>query len=236
MARYADSNGLDENTAFANAWRYRDYVIRSFNADKPFDRFVKEQLAGDLLPDGGPEGIVATGFLVLGPKLLAEPDKQKMVMDIVDEQIEATSKAFMGLTVTCARCHDHKFDPIPTRDYYALAGIFKSTKTMSNLATVAMWTERPLTDPALAPKQKEYDAKISEAKRQIKQLKDAKAPEDQVKKAEEALKEIEKQGPPVPMVMAVDEGTVLLNPEWIDRKMFDALKIIEIDPTEPSLA
>ncbi|MBA4066663.1 MAG: hypothetical protein C0501_23750, partial [Isosphaera sp.] len=117
VARYADSNGLDENTAFANAWRYRDYVVRAFNADKPFDRFVKEQLAGDLLPDGGADGLTATGFLVLGPKLLAEPDKQKMLLDIADEQLDVVGKAFLGLTLSCARCHDHKFDPIPARDY-----------------------------------------------------------------------------------------------------------------------
>src|SRR6185369_5653619 len=95
------------------------------------------------------ERLTATGFLCLGPKVLAEPDKDKMVMDIVDEQIEVTSKAFLGLTVACARCHNHKFDPIPTKDYYALAGIFKSTKAMQSLATVAMWNERPLETKAI---------------------------------------------------------------------------------------
>ncbi len=129
VARYADSNGLDENTAFGNAFRYRDYIINAFNKDKPYDQLVREQLAGDLLPastdEERNEHLTATGFLSLGPKVLAEPDKPKMVMDIVDEQIEVTSKAFLGLTVACARCHDHKFDPIPTKDYYALAGIFQ---------------------------------------------------------------------------------------------------------------
>ncbi len=152
VARYADSNGLDENIAFANAFRYRDYVVQAFNKDKPYDQFVREQLAGDLLPattdEERNEHLIATGFLSLGPKVLAEPDKPKMVMDIVDEQIEVTSKAFMGLTVACARCHDHKFDPIPTKDYYALAGIFKSTKTMATLNTVARCNERPLITSA----------------------------------------------------------------------------------------
>ncbi len=152
VARYADSNGLDENIAFANAFRYRDYVVQAFNKDKPYDQFVREQLAGDLLPaatdEERNEHLVATGFLSLGPKVLAEPDKPKMVMDIVDEQIEVTSKAFLGLTVACARCHDHKFDPIPTKDYYALAGIFKSTKTMATLNTVARCNERPLVTSA----------------------------------------------------------------------------------------
>jgi mono/diheme cytochrome c family protein len=146
VARYADSNGLDENTAFGNAWRYRDYVIRSFNQDKPYDEFLREQIAGDLLPDAGenPDRLTGTGFLVLGPKLLAEPDKQKMKMDIADEQLDTLGKAFLGLTVACARCHDHKFDPIPQRDYYSLLSVFTSTRTMKNLATVAQAFERPL--------------------------------------------------------------------------------------------
>src|SRR5207244_2047967 len=150
---YAESNGLDENVAFANAYHYRDYVVSSFNQDKPYNQFIKEQLAGDLMPTDNEtlrnERLTATGFLTLGPKLLAEPDKPKMVMDIVDEQIEVTSKAFLGLTVTCARCHNHKFDPIPTQDYYALAGIFKSTRTMQDLGFVSNWMERPLASPDL---------------------------------------------------------------------------------------
>ena len=148
LVRYADSNGLDENVAFANSYRYRDYVVAAFNKDKPYSEFITEQLAGDLMPakddDQRNERLIATGFLELGPKVLAEPDKDKMVMDIVDEQIDVSSKAFIGLTVACARCHNHKFDPIPTKDYFALAGIFKSTKTMSSLNTVAMWEEKPL--------------------------------------------------------------------------------------------
>src|SRR5262249_48195330 len=155
VARYADSNGLDENTAFANAWRYRDYVIAAFNHDKPFDQLLVEQLAGDLLaPDADEsvnhERLIATGFLALGPKLLAEPDKQKLLMDVVDEQIDVTCRAFLALTVGCARCHDHKFDPIPQADYYSLAGIFKSTRTMASLGTVARALERPLGDKATA--------------------------------------------------------------------------------------
>ncbi|HVK12774.1 MAG TPA: DUF1553 domain-containing protein [Gemmataceae bacterium] len=146
VARYADSNGLDENTAFGNAWRYRDYVIRSFNADKPYDEFLKEQIAGDLMPDAGTNAdrLTATAFLVLGPKLLAEPDKQKMKMDIADEQLDTLGKAVLGLTIGCARCHDHKFDPLPQTDYFSLLSVFTSTRTMKNLATVARAFERPL--------------------------------------------------------------------------------------------
>ncbi len=176
LVRYADSNGLDENVAFANAWRYRDYVVSAFNQDRPYSQFIKEQLAGDLMPTEDEnlraERLTATGFLTLGPKLLAEPDKPKMVMDIVDEQIEVTSKAFLGLTVTCARCHNHKFDPIPTKDYYALAGIFKSTKTMSSLNTVAMWQERSLGNREYEAQKQAYDRQVKTAQEAVNRVTD----------------------------------------------------------------
>ena len=153
VARYADSNGQDENKVMGNAWRYRDWVIRSFNANQPYDRFITEQVAGDLLPSLPVERetldrLVATGFLVLGPKMLAEQDKPKLAMDIVDEQIDTVGRGFLGLTLGCARCHDHKFDPIPARDYYAMAGIFKSTRTMQDLAFVSKFNERPVSTQA----------------------------------------------------------------------------------------
>ena len=130
VARYADSTGMDEDHIYPHAWRYRDYVVKAFNDDLPYNRFVKEQIAGDLMPQPNP---VATGFLALGPKPLAQQDRVQMVYDVVDEQIDATSKAFMGLTVACARCHDHKFDAILTKDYYSLASIFASTTNFRNL-------------------------------------------------------------------------------------------------------
>jgi len=152
VARYADSNGLDENLVYKNAFRYRDYVISAFNKDKPFNQFLTEQLAGDLLPSPdlatSIENWTATGFLTLGAKMLAEDDPMKMEMDIVDEQLDTTARAFMGLTVGCARCHDHKFDPISHADYYSMAGIFKSSKTMENFKVVAKWHEY-----VLAPKE-----------------------------------------------------------------------------------
>ena len=133
VARYAESNGKGANQTYTNAWRYRDYVIDSMNEDKPIDRFILEQLAGDLLPAPSEkqwqEQAIATGFLALGPKNLRERNSRQFTMDMVDEQIDATSTAFLGLTVSCARCHDHKTDPIPTQDYYALAGIFLSSQT-----------------------------------------------------------------------------------------------------------
>ncbi|MBT5322383.1 MAG: DUF1549 domain-containing protein, partial [Verrucomicrobiales bacterium] len=171
VVRYADSNGLDENAAHANAWRYRDYVVTSFNADKPFDQFVIEQIAGDLLPTKGEaarrEQRIATGFLSLGPKVLAEPDKMKMEMDIIDEQIDTLGKALLGLTLGCARCHDHKFDPIPTADYYALAGIFKSTKTMDSLKTIAKWHEHSFATPAHKKLKEKHEALIATQKKVV---------------------------------------------------------------------
>ncbi|WP_395738830.1 PSD1 and planctomycete cytochrome C domain-containing protein [Prosthecobacter sp.] len=135
VARYSDSNGLDENIALGTAWRYRDYVVQAINADKPFDQFITEQIAGDLLDAKDlatrKEHVTATAFLNLGAKVLAEPDKEKLTMDVVDEQIDVMGRAFMGLTLGCVRCHDHKFDPIPQDDYYALAAIFKSTQSFS---------------------------------------------------------------------------------------------------------
>ena len=154
VVRYADSNGLDENVAHGNAWRYRDYVIAALNADKPFDQFVREQVAGDLLvaeddtPQRRAELLTATGFLVLGPKVLAEGDEQKLQMDIIDEQIDTAGKAFLGLAIGCARCHDHKFDPLSQADYYALAGIFQSTRTMESLKRIAKWNENLIASPA----------------------------------------------------------------------------------------
>jgi hypothetical protein len=165
VVRYADSNGLDENAAHANAWRYRDYVVQSFNSDKPYDQFLVEQIAGDLLPatDDTQKHVhlIATGFLSLGPKVLAEPDKVKMEMDIIDEQIDTLGRAVLGITFGCARCHDHKFDPVPTDDYYALAGIFKSTKTMDSLETIAKWHENSLATPAENKLKENHDALIS---------------------------------------------------------------------------
>jgi hypothetical protein len=133
VARFAESSGKDANIAFPHAWRYRDYVIAAFNADKPFDQFVREQIAGDLLPSKNQqehaEHLIATGFLAVGTKGLNEMNQRQFALDLADEQIDAVSQSVLGLTVACARCHDHKFDPIPQRDYYAMAGIFLSTET-----------------------------------------------------------------------------------------------------------
>jgi hypothetical protein len=134
LARYADSNGLDENFLFREAWRYRNWVIAAVNHDLPFDRFTTEQLAGDLLPydslDQRDGQRIAAGFLVVGPKVLLGNEEQRQRLEVADEQLDTIGRTFLGQTLGCARCHDHKFDPIPTADYYALAGIFTSTQVM----------------------------------------------------------------------------------------------------------
>ena len=131
VARYGESTGSSRNIPFPHAWRYRDYVIDAFANDKPYDQFIREQVAGDLLPAGSDaerdQNLIATGFLALGVKDVNQRFKVRFIMDNVDEQIDTVSRSILGLTVSCARCHDHKFDPIPTADYYALAGIFRST-------------------------------------------------------------------------------------------------------------
>jgi len=138
VARFAESTGRERNFTFPEAWRYRDYVIAALNADKPYDQFIREQVAGDLLParDSVEQAghLTATGFLALGPKGLNEKNREQFRMDVIDEQIDTTTRAVLGLTVACARCHDHKFDPVPQKEYYALAGIFRSTETFFGTA------------------------------------------------------------------------------------------------------
>lgn len=133
VARYAESSGQELNATYPHAWRYRDYVIDSFARGKPIDEFITEQIAGDLLPAADDaeraEHLIATGFLAIGTKNLSEQNTRQFRFDLVDEQIDTTTQALLGTTAACARCHDHKFDPISMADYYALAGIFLSSET-----------------------------------------------------------------------------------------------------------
>ena len=133
VARFAESTGKEVNLAFPHAWRYRDYVIAAFNKDKPYDQFLREQLAGDLLPAKDDkqraEQLVATGFLAMGTKSVNQANPRQFALDLADEQIDTVSQGLLGVTAACARCHDHKFDPISQREYYSMAGIFLSTDT-----------------------------------------------------------------------------------------------------------
>jgi len=151
VARYAESNGndgLSRNPTFPHAWRYRDYVIDSFNRDTPYDQFIIEQLAGDLLDSESPEERdrhrVATGFLAMGAKP-AKAMNDNFAMDVVADQIEVIGNGLLGMSIACARCHDHKFDPISAKDYYAIAGFFTSSTTMWGLAANEKLTA-PATD------------------------------------------------------------------------------------------
>jgi hypothetical protein len=146
VARFGQSLTL-RGFVLEEAWRYRDYVIEVFNRDQPYDTFVREQLAGDLIAPADladrQRALVATTFLALGNTNLEEQNKRLLEMDVVDEQLDTLGKAFFGQALGCARCHDHKFDPIPMRDYYALAGILKSSRQLEH-ANVSKWLERPL--------------------------------------------------------------------------------------------
>lgn len=137
VARYGESTGPSRNIPYPHAWRYRDYVIDAVNRDVPFPQFIREQIAGDLLPAGDDaerdRQLIATGYLALGVKDVNQRFPVRFMMDNVDEQIDVVTRSVLGLTVTCARCHDHKFDPVPQHDYYALAGIFTSTEMHAGL-------------------------------------------------------------------------------------------------------
>jgi hypothetical protein len=128
VARYADTGGFEQDYTYPNAWRYRDYVIRSFNADKPFDRFTREQVAGDELWPDDPEAVTATAMYCVGP-VLGESAMigSQLEYEWLTDAADATGSAFLGLTFGCARCHDHKFDPITQRDYYAMQAFFAAS-------------------------------------------------------------------------------------------------------------
>ena len=160
LARYADSKGyiLTQERSFAFSYTYRDYVIRSFNEDKPYDRFVTEQLAADLMPEvkaGDTSALAAMGFLTLGRRFLNNQQ------DIIDDRIDVTTRGFMGLTVTCARCHDHKYDPIPTKDYYSLYGVFASSTEPGELPLIGAVKRTPEViafEAEVAKREAAYDA------------------------------------------------------------------------------
>jgi hypothetical protein len=173
VVRFAESLTL-RGFVLPEAWRYRDYVIESFNSDRPYDAFLRQQIAGDLLPAESVEDrqrqLIATTFLALGNTNLEEQDKQQLDMDVVDEQLDVLGKAILGQTIGCARCHDHKFDPIPTRDYYALAGIFRNTQALEH-ENVSKWMEVPLPLSAREEAQfLEQEATIADLERRAERL------------------------------------------------------------------
>lgn len=178
VARYAESSGKEVNVTYPHAWRYRDYVIDSFNKDRPYDEFLRQQIAGDLLPVGAgsdakerwSENLVATGFLALGTKTLTERNGRQFELDQVDEQIDVLGSVVLGVSVACARCHDHKFDPIPQADYYALAGIFQSTDTY--YGTINSQQNRRPTSLITLPTRDSEDYHRSLTQSELQSLKD----------------------------------------------------------------
>ncbi len=173
VARYAESITL-RGFILPQAWRYRDYLIAAYNQDRPFDQMIHEQLAGDLMATGDTaeraNQLIATGLLAMGNTNLEQQDKDQLEMDYIDEQLELVGRAFLGQTIGCARCHDHKFDPIPTRDYYALAGVFHSAVAMRH-DNVSKWIEQPL--PLQAAEETRYsqlEDGVTELDTRIKQL------------------------------------------------------------------
>ena len=179
VARYADSVGKTRNIPFPHAWRYRNYVIDAFNSDKPYNEFVAEQIAGDLWESKDAkdheENLIATGLLALGSMDLNERDGEQFQLDRIDDQMDTIGRSMMGLTLGCARCHDHKFDPIAQTDYYAMAGIFASTKTLSGQQNrqggnkeyyqSSLLTRLDAPTAAEAVESKPVDAKINTANR-----------------------------------------------------------------------
>ncbi|MCB1226634.1 MAG: DUF1553 domain-containing protein [Verrucomicrobiales bacterium] len=177
ITRFAESSGGGRTLPFKDAWRFRDYVIESIHHNVPLDQMIVEQIAGDLLAaDSNAERrrqLSATAFLALGPTNYEEQDKGMLRMDIIDEQLEVIGRSFMGMTLGCARCHDHKFDPVTTRDYYALAGIFRSTQTLRNYTdNVAHWVDTALPlDEELEQALKAKEARLASLKSDLEAVK-----------------------------------------------------------------
>ncbi|MSU35982.1 MAG: DUF1553 domain-containing protein [Pedosphaera sp.] len=183
QVRYADSvdkRQIGQPGDISEAYRYRDWVVNAFNDDLPYDQFVIQQFAGDLIPGSGPDGfnpqgIVATSMLAIGRWEQGEADKEKMMTDIVDDQVDVTGRTFLGLTLACARCHDHKFDPISAHDYYALAGTFYSSHIIPEVGGKGGDTQRlriPLDSPAELERRKKRELRIGELEDRIERTLD----------------------------------------------------------------
>jgi hypothetical protein len=172
LVRYAETNGYEFDAVKPSAWRYRDYVIASLNADKPYDRFVKEQLAGDELEPATAEGLIATGYYRLGPWDSGAPDRLQAAYDELDDVVSTTGQVFLGLTVGCARCHDHKIDPLPHKDYYRLLAFFHNVQRYNPRRAL-----RSIGNAGDQGKQKqeiaEYQKHLGAVRQQVRAIEDA---------------------------------------------------------------
>jgi mono/diheme cytochrome c family protein len=176
LVRYAETNGYEFDTAKPHVWRYRDYVIASLNADKPYDRFVKEQIAGDELDPETTDGLIATGFYRLGPWDGGAPDRLQAAYDELDDIVSTAGQVFLGLTVQCARCHDHKIDPFPQKDYYRLLAFVHNVQRYNPRSAV-----RTIGGKADAELQKQeiaaFKERLAEVERQMKAIEGALRPQ-----------------------------------------------------------
>jgi hypothetical protein len=175
LVRYAETNSFERDGVKPHVWRYRDYVIRSLNDDKPYDRFVLEQLAGDELPEPDADSLIATGYYRLGLWDDEPADKRQARYDWLDDIVSTTGQVFLGLTINCARCHDHKIDPLPQRDYYALLSFFHNVTPMGDRHMNPAFIERPLPEAGVTPAEaadlaRERDRRRAEAEANIKAI------------------------------------------------------------------
>jgi mono/diheme cytochrome c family protein len=193
LVRYAETNSFERDGAKPHVWRYRDYVIRSFNDDKPYDRFVLEQLAGDELPEPSADALIATGYYRLGLWDDEPADKRQARYDWLDDIVSTTGQVFLGLTINCARCHDHKIDPLPQRDYYSLLAFFHNVTPMGDRHMNPAFIERPLPAAGVTPAEaadlaRERDRRRAEAEANIKAI------EQRIKEhGEQALDDLARQ-------------------------------------------
>jgi hypothetical protein len=248
VVRYGESTGKERNIPFRYAWRYRDYVIDSFNADKPYDRFIVEQLAGDLLQTRNAAEhdnlLVATGFLAIGTKGVNTRNPEQFHYDIIDDQIDVTGRAFLGMTVACARCHDHKYDPIPTTDYYAMAGIFHSTDTFAGVKPGG----KSATDKALlslTSASRNANGSSSDKRDAEKKDKEVQARQEEMSRIEEQLADLrkaqkkaaknpnaKKKGKANPVAVAARTDPKQVRDEM--KKLQDRLDELEAMPSPPA--
>jgi hypothetical protein len=186
LARYADSGGYEFDVDRPHAWRYRDWVIKSFNADMPYNQFIREQLAGDHLKPSDAEAMVSTGFLRNGPTV-DNADNEQTRSDELDDMVTTTSSVFLGLTVGCARCHDHKYDPIPQKDYYRMqAAFFPFKKTEKTLATDEEMAAHKAANKAVDEKVRPVKAQIAVIEKPVREKLMAEKVEFHVRLAESA--------------------------------------------------
>ncbi|MEX0741548.1 MAG: DUF1549 and DUF1553 domain-containing protein, partial [Phycisphaeraceae bacterium] len=202
VVRFAQTNGYERDSEKRYAWRFRDYVIESFNADKPFDQFIREQLAGDELDNPTNDSIIATGFYRLGVWDDEPDDAAVAEYDYLDDIVNTTSAAFLGLTVSCARCHDHMFDPISQKDYYELLAVFSNIRKHGKSEDVNSPIFLPLGDPDEIAA---YRADHAERVDRLQKQREAAESDEQKKQLDEQLRAVRSERPPFDLALAVRE-------------------------------